>query len=683
MKVGLAQLRRYVDLPADEELHQLFDDVGLEVKRNHGASFTLELLANRGDHRCYVGLATELYGRLGTTLRVPSPPALAVGTAPHPVEVRTPRCLVYALTVLDRVGPDAPIDAAALDLLLASGLNSVLPAVDATNVSSTELGQPTHVFDADKVVGPVVIRESIAGERAWPLFTTEAIEVPAGSVVIADSEKILAIAGVIGCEDSKVTATTKRILLESATFDPVAVRIASRAVGIQTDASARFERGADPAAPLVGAARVVELLEGSGAWIRVGDTSVVGAWTDPRRTIALDLAAAGRFLGIELTLERARELLGRYGFTVGGDAAVAQVLVPPVRLWDIVTPADLHEEIARAIGYNALPTTLPPVEAGAAPSDAELRRDAIDEILLAHGFYEVVTDGFYGRPLMENLGVGEGHPLYAHVETLNALDRGYSLLKNNTLAQAVELIATNVRVKTPWLRAFEWTHTFHLAEGHDLATRRSPARERKVLWMVAAGTERPAHWSDKGGTADVWVLSGLVDAIGAEIGLPLTIAAADPASPLASLLHPHRQARVVLRGETVGVLGEVHPRVCASFKLRQAPIYLELDGATLLDAPADPPTYAEPPAMPPMRRQLTFVLPARTEAGAVAAILAVPQVEGVVVTDVFGLEDGARAVTFDLRYAAARERTADEVNDLTLGLVARVTAALPGVSLRA
>lgn len=684
MRVGLAQLRRYVDLPADEALHQLFDDVGLEVKRNHGTHFTLELLANRGDHRCYVGVAVELHGRLGGGLRVPTPPALAVGTAPHPVELRTHRCLAYTLTVLKRVGPDSPIAAEALDLLLASGLTSVLPAVDATNLSSTELGQPTHVFDADRVVGPVVIRESVLGDEAWPLFTPGKIGVPVGSIVIADSEKILAIAGVIGCEDSKVTESTKSILLESATFDPVAVRIASRALGIQTEASARFERGADPSAPLVGAARVVQLLEETGAWKRVGATCLLGEWTDPRRTISLDLGAAHRFLGVALPFARAAELLGRYGFELIGDDDIAQVLVPPVRLWDVVTPADIHEELARAIGYNALPARLPPVDAGASPSEAELRRDQIDEVVLSHGFYEVVTDGFYGRPLVDALGVREGHPLFAHVETLNAQDRAYSLLKNNALAQAMETVATNSRVKTAWIRAFEWTHTFHLTQDFALSTRTSPARERKVLWMVAAGAERPPHWSDKGGKADVWMLSGLVDAIGAEIGLPLRIAVADPDQPLWSLLHPHRQACVSLRGKTIGILGEVHPRVCTSMKLRQVPVYLELDGAALLAAPAETPAYTEAPAMPPMRRQLTFVLPRRVAAGAVAGVIqsASSIVEGVMVADLFALEDGASAVTFDLRYAASRERTAEEVNEITLRVAAQVALALPGVTLR-
>ena len=149
-----------------------------------------------------------------------------------------------------------------------AGSSTGLLPVDATILAGLELGQPTHAFDADKVVGPVTIRTSRAGEKAWPLFQPGPVEIPAGTLVIADDVKILAIAGVIGCEDSKTTADTKRLLLESATFDPPSVRIAARALGLATDASGRFERGGDPTAPLVGAGRVVHRHGPLWLWLR-------------------------------------------------------------------------------------------------------------------------------------------------------------------------------------------------------------------------------------------------------------------------------------------------------------------------------------------------------------------------------------------------------------------------------
>ena len=140
-------------------------------------------------------------------------------------------------------------------------------------------------------MGGIQIRLSTEGETAWPLFSEEKVTVPTGSIVIADDEKILAIAGVIGCEESKTTDSTSRIIVESAAFDPVSVRKASRAMGIHTDSSARFERGSDPSQVLVGAGRVVHLLEAHG-WARKGNTGMVGSWTDEARTISLNTRAA-------------------------------------------------------------------------------------------------------------------------------------------------------------------------------------------------------------------------------------------------------------------------------------------------------------------------------------------------------------------------------------------------------
>lgn len=686
MKIVIDHLRAWVDLPDDAALRGLFDDVGLEVKRAgpgpHGLTFTLELLANRGDHRCYAGVARELMARLGGELRLPPWETLTPGPAPVSVRCESERCLVYTLTLLEGGAGGRELDARARAVLEGAGLHPVHPVVDASNLALLELGQPTHAFDADRVEGAVVVRESRAGERAWPLFAAEPVELPAGTLVIADEAKILAVAGVIGCEESKTTAATRRVLLESATFDPVAVRKAARALGLVTDASMRFERGGDPSAPLVGAGRVVRLLESTGDWRRVGATAVLGGWTDPRRVIGLDLARARAMLGAPLA--DAAERLRRLGFGVEEAGDRLRVTVPPGRLWDVEGEADLHEELARVVGYNALATVLPPVTSGAVPSEAEDRRERVEEVLLGAGFLEMVTNGFYSRQLVEALGIDDGHPLAAHVETLNALDRGYSLLKNNALAQAVETVAANVRLKNPHVRAFEWTRTFHPTGAASLADRRSPCTERPVLWAVLTGPTRPAHWADKAPEVDLWYVAGLVDAIAAELRLPLELEAGDPADPVGTLLHPYRQARVTLRGVPVGRLGEVHPAIGARLKLRGVtPWYLELDAEPLLHAPTEPLRYAEPPAIPPMRRQLTLVLPEGVEAGTVVAAMrgAAPAgLEAVEVIDVFALDEGARAVTFDLVWTAGR--TADEVNADALALAGVAGVRVPGVRLR-
>lgn len=724
MNINTRVLRRFIGgLPADARaVRVLLDEVGVEVKRfellpDGEAALGLELLANRGDHYCYAGIARELSGRTGGALCHPVHATLEVGESPWPLRLETDLCQVYTATLLERVG-DGALGAADLEALESCGIHSLGAVIDATNLANLEIGQPTHAFDADRIEGAITLRTSRAGEKAWPLFQPEPVALPEGTLVVADDAKILAIAGVIGCEESKTTPETRRVLLESAAFDPVAVRKASRALQIHTDSSARFERGSDFALPLVGAGRVVQLLEGAG-WRRVGTTGVAGGFQDPKRTITLSCDRARAFLATpELGDEDLRSRLLRYGFQVE-DAlsaplhAVADlasrlssglgqivsevgrratsdsfvVTVPTWRLWDVEFEADLFEELAKSHGYDNTPIGLPPIDRGALPSAAEVVRDAAFELLISHGFHQVITDGFYGRPMRDKLGLTESHPLWAHVETTNALDRAYSLLKNNTFAQAVDAVATNLRVQNAQVRAFEWTRTFHPDPGAENGV----CVEVERLWLVANGVERPGAWAGKGRAIDAHFLVGLVEELAARLGLPLVVGAAADRHPLASLLHPGRQASIRLGDRVVGVLGEVHPTVLDGFKIkRERPVYLEIEATALLGSPGRV-RYVEPPEMPPVERNLAFSLPHGVTSAAVEAALrgaGVEALSSVSAVDRYDHElDGrpVRTVTYALSFAqSGASFTTEQLNAALERLVAAVHAGLgaSGVRLR-
>lgn len=679
MKIGLNVLREWIDLPDDPRaVRRLLDECGLEVKRFDDGVFTLELLANRGDHYCYEGVARELHGRLGTAsgVRAPAVPTLETGSSPWDLRCETPLCLVYTATLLE--GPGTALSERALQPLTAAGIHSVSAPVDATNLANLELGQPTHAFDADTIEGPVVIRTSRAGERAWPLFAPEPVAVPEGTLVIADDRKILAIAGVIGCEESKTTERTTRLLLESACFDPVAVRKASRALRIHTDSSARFERGADPERPLVGAGRVVDLLEREAGWRRVGATGVVGEWRDPGRVVSVDAEAVSEFLGVTLAAAEVAERLGRYGFRCRVEGERVHAAVPSWRLWDVELPADVYEELAKSIGYDNTPTHLPMVELGALPSPAERKKERVEDVLLGNGFYEVVTDGFYGRAALAMLGVAEGHPLARHVETTNALDRAYSLLKNNTLHQALLAVADNERRRTLDVKMYEWTRTFHpidavLPERPD--PRQPPCVERQVLWLAVSGRDRPKGWQDTSRPADVFYLKGLLGELGTELGLALEAVPLEADHLMAPFLHPGRRAAVRLNGEPAGVFGEVHPALARRYKLKHSrPCWLELEVSALLIEGARP-AFEEPSDVQPLTRALAFDLPDRVEAGDVATCMresGPDWLDRVKVVDLYA-HDGLRAVTFEVRYTNPEgARSAEEVNAVTEALVKAV-----------
>lgn len=719
MRIHRSVLARYTEVPRDPRaLRDLLDDVGLEVKRLDDLpgdiGLTLELLANRGDHHGYEGLAREISGRTGSPVHSPEITALNVGDAPIPILCETELCPTYTGTLLVRaeaglgeLHPDtlAPIRAADQE--------PVSAPVDASNLANLELGQPTHAFDADTIDGTLRIRLSAAGERCLPLFAEQAVELPEGTMVIADDRKILAVAGVIGCQESRTTEATRRILLESAHFDPVAVRKASRALGIHTDSSARFERGSDPGAPLRGAGRVVHLLTTQAGWQVSGATGVVGDWTDPKRIIPLSVPAAGAFLEAPLRLEEVTERLSRYGFIVSPpypDWASEQgwtvpaslenapqsklrnsvlVRVPPHRLWDVEDVADLYEELAKSIGYNETPSHLPPIALGTLPSLAEEQRQRATEVLLGHGFMEVILDGFHGRDLIERLDLPEGHPLLSAVETQNALDRAYSLLKNNGLVQALEGVAVNLNNRNDQIKAFEWTRTFH----PDPTAANGVCTERSILWAIASGRDRQAGWAESGRPADAWYVKGILENLAVALQVPLRFGPTSADEPLASVLHPGRQVGVYLGAQRVGVLGEVHPSAIAAFKIKRArPVYFELDAGIVMAEARQHPDWDMPPATQPIDRNLAFTLPDRVTAGEVARTLShsgPSWLEAVDMVDLYAHEDAGtpvRTVTYHLRFdTSAQSRSADEVNAVLDNLIAAVEGAWGqrGVKLRA
>lgn len=696
MRISFRHLQRYCSaLPADPAgVRALLEDVGIEVKRaertDDDVLWSLEFLANRGDHRCYAGIARELCTRLGAELRLPEAATPDVGDNDNlRVRVESELCGLYTATLIDLGAPGAGLPKELLVPLIAAGSASVNAATDATNVANLELGQPTHAFDADTIAGDIVVRLSRPGEQAWPLFQPGPSALPEGTLVVADARKVLAIAGVIGCEESKVTERTARLALESAFFDPVAVRLASRALRVQTDASARFERGSDPSLVLHAAGRVVHLLETHAGARRRGRSVRAGAWADPERTIELDPARLERYFLQAFDPAWVRERLGRLGFTPRADPGADRltVRVPPHRLWDIHDPEDLYEELARAAGYNELPTHLPAVANGVLPSEAEQGQERVEEVLLGLGFQEVVTNAFYDRRVPERLALPPGHALWEHVETVNAIDAAYSLLKNNCLAQALGTVADNLGFGTEPIKAFEWTRTFH----PDPTAPNGLCRERRVLWLVVCGQVADPSWAQPSRAADVWYLKGVVEELAAELHLPLQIDDAVQAQPLAACLHPYRRAAVSLAGAPVGLFGEVGAPALRGFRIKRRRVYyLELEADGLRPA-ARPAGFVPPPVRPPSMRMLAFTLPPRVSAGEVVACLraAGPAwLADASVVDSYEHEDGGqpvRTLTFALAYRNERsEHTVEELNAVTEDLVRAVEQRLGprGVRLR-
>ncbi|HEX6098108.1 MAG TPA: phenylalanine--tRNA ligase subunit beta [Thermoanaerobaculia bacterium] len=675
MKFLLEHLNTHTDLPKHSaEARELLDEVGIEVKSldttTLGTVVNCELLANRGDHYCYHGVAREVRGRTGGALRFPPLHKLNVLPADDTrVRIESPLCLVYTVTELFRGDDKGVLPTEVLAPLIAADVHSISAPVDASNLANLDIGQPTHAFDADTIDGPITIRTSRKGEKAWMLFTPEAVEIPEGTLVIADDSKILGIAGVIGCVESGITEKTTRILLESACFDPVAVRISSRQLNQATDAAARFMRGGDPTSPLVGAARVAYLLE-KHAGYRVGNAYTAGDWKDPIRKIEVDVKKTARFISVpDMPALEMAERLTRYGFTVEPESDKLTVTVPPHRLWDVHFEADLAEEVLKSVGYNNTPITLPAVEMGALPSHAENVAERVNEVLVAEGFYEIFTDSFYGRQQRERLGLAEGDPLWAHVEMQNSIERNYSLMRNNTIAQALDALATNVNNRLANVKMFEWARVY-----------RPDMSEQATLWALANGRDRGPFWGDKGRPADAIYLKGILEQLRLALRVDLRVGDVgrgfSPSHPLEGFFHPGRRAGIRLGDRLVGILGELHPTLVARFDIkRQRPVYFEIEVDALV-APPLPRVYTEPPARQPIVRNVAYAIPRGITAAEVRDTLASaapPFLREIRMVDLFELPD-ARAVTFEIEYLSEEALTGETINAATEAMMGAVAA---------
>ncbi|GAB2590824.1 phenylalanine--tRNA ligase subunit beta [Spirosoma areae] len=663
MKISINCLRNYINLPENVfEVQEIMEDIGLEVKKvensEKGTLFTLELLANRGDHHCYVGLAREIHGRTGWEMCIPPMHVDRELNNLNKVDVQTDKCFNYVLTELRKKEVDKlDLNEEKKLMLEVAGINLISPIVDSTNFITIEIGQPLHAFDADKVKGKIQVREADNGEKARLVFSEDFRDVPNGTIVIADEEKILAIAGVIGCEESKPTEATTRIYIESATFDPDKVRKSARYFGIQSYSSVRFEKGADPALAIGGAKRAVDLLSSIG-WEMNGPISIEKEWDFPIVSIELQLSEANEFFGTQFSWDHILSVLERYGFGVLKNHSLSEdnylVSVPSHRMWDVIDVKALYEEIAKGIGYNSLPSSLPFAVESVQPKANLKRKEKVEVLLIGEGFYEVFTDGFYSEAHRTKMGIKEGHPLWDHVGIANAGNRSYALLKNNSLAQAMELVLKNIHIKNHNSKAFEWTRIFKPNKSADNGL----CDEQLILSIIAYGKNKTPGWDSIGTDVDVYYMKGLVEEMSNLLSIQLDINQIENDNNIAAVgtcLHPSRRASILFEGKPVGVIGEVHPRVISSWGIKSGrPCFIELSQEIVNLSPSER-IYIPPSNLQTVSRDISLLLPKRLQTSQIVIFFKEKSswISSVDIRSVFNsaVTGSKNAVTFSLTFS--------------------------------
>ncbi len=517
------------------------------------ASIELKLTPNRPDCLGMVGLAHDVAALFGSTVNVPGEAiAKVMATAHRGIRLEAghdaPR---YLGRVVEGIDASAPTPLWLAERLRRAGLRPISAVVDITNYVMLELGQPLHAFDNDSLQGDIVVRYASAGEKL-KLIDGSQVELDPGFVLVADDHKALAVAGVMGGFDSRVTDATVNIFLESAHFAPAAIMGRARKLGMHTDASHRFERGVDPELPRRALERATTLLL-SIAGGRPGPVLLAENPSDLPQPAAVRLRRARltRLLGVAVADAEVARIFIALGMRVEPRPEGWLITAPSSR-FDIEREEDLVEEVARIFGYDRIPTHTPTGALSLAiEPEARISEHAMREQLAARGYHEAVNLSFLPADLLARWGFGEGR-----VPLANPLSADLAVMRPSLLPGLIEALRHNCDRQQDRVRLFELARVF---------TAGDPPLETPSLAIVAGGPAKAEQWGESSRPLDFHDLKGELDALIAWGGEPQRWSVHPTSLP--DWLHPGRGARVTHDGNTVGYLGALHPRLAAELDL--------------------------------------------------------------------------------------------------------------------
>jgi phenylalanyl-tRNA synthetase beta chain len=608
MKLSPQWIRDFVDLPVDNR--RLADDLtsaGIAVEGINGTGpdtvFEMEIGTNRPDAMNHYGVAREAAAIYDLPLKALEPKLPTAKTeASYPIQVEEPQlCPRFSARVIRETAIKPSPDKIAHRLQLLDQ-RPISNAVDATNYVLWEVGKPTHVFDLDLLEGGrLIIRKANKGEK---LKTLDGVErtLTSEDLVVADAKKPVGLAGVMGGFDTMITEKTQNVLIESAWWDPATVRKTSRRHGIHTDASRRFERGADFESTVLSCDLVAALILESGGGELVGDVIDVVSRKIDQAPVALRLAEVRRTLGANLEPGEIFRILKKLGFSLvpeGQADAEFRVHIPSWRL-DVEREIDVIEEIARLHGYDKFENTLPAysgavVELPNAAMDAALRGRA-----LGLGYNEAISLTFISHADAEDFSFA------SVLELENPLSEEASVMRTSMVPGMLDMLAWNLNRDSEHVRLFEMGHVYEVRHGDRI----EPARVCLGATMTSLKTSMPA-----GGLLDV---SKGEHAVAAEtfrcfkgdvenLLAPFACSKLSFDRDTAEYFHPGRSARALLDGELVAQFGQIADGVKAARKLRQDVFLAEIDLEQLHTRGLRPVRFQPLPKYPAVERDFSFV----------------------------------------------------------------------------
>jgi phenylalanyl-tRNA synthetase beta chain len=634
----------------------LTDDVpvGSDFKAAFGLDevvLDLEIEANRPDLLSVLGVAREVSAATGVPLSMPDT-SVTEGTD-RAEDVATVevldrgKCPRYLARVIRGVQVGAsPLRVQAR--LTASGMRPVFNVVDATNYSMLELGQPMHPFDLDRLEGRgVIVRRARGGEGLVTLDDVER-ELTEDDLVIADRNRAVGIAGVMGSAEGEVSPATRNVLLESAYFEPRGILRTSRRLGLLTEAATRFSRGADPEAVDPAAARAAALIAVWSSGEVLAGAIDVGVAPEPRR-LSVRPERASLVLGYDVSASDIADALARLGIQAEKADGEVRVEVPSFRS-DLEREIDLIEEIVRVQGYDSVGSTGPGVSrpGGFAPS-YQLRR-RIRQMLVRAGLRESLSLSFASPADLELMGHDQA------VRLANPPSADEPFLRTSLVPNLLKALARNISRGVRGATLFEVGRVFRLG-----ASEGPPVDEREFVAAALTGPAGEDVHSERR-QLDFFDAKGTLEALMTGLGIEGWLVGGPAGRPL----HPARSAEILIAGLPAGVVGEIHPGIANRLDLPERVGVLELDVEILAPAASRQRPFTDIPRFPPIRRDLAFVVHEETPAGTVAEALQEAGgelVDAVVLFDVFAgdpIPAGKKNLAFSIDFRAPDRTLTDE-----------------------
>ncbi len=637
----------------------------------------LDITPNRPDCLSVIGIAREIAALTGQKVRLPKDDYAESTTtidSQVAVEIADPDlCPRYSASLVKgiKIGTSPPW---MQQRLIAAGMRPISNIVDITNYVMLEYGEPLHAFDYNQIRGKkIIVRRAKKGEVMVTLDGNKRALLP-DMLVIADTERAVALAGVMGGYDSEVTEDTTNIFLEAASFNPASIYETGHSLGLPSEARLRFERGISAGVTIPALRRATQLL------VKIGGGQAAKGFIDnypgkeKAASVRLRASESKRLLGVDFTIKQMKDTLLALGFEVKAGASNAELLAT-VPYWrsDISLEEDLIEEVARVIGYDEIPVTMLsqplPLQD---PSPMLKLKPQLSQILADYGFQEVITFSMMGGEALAKLST---HAQSSELVRLaNPMTAEQEYMRPTLRANLLSALKTNLRHEENGVRLFELGRVY-LRRKDDLPN------ELEILCGVMAGPRFEPSWRSGNEALDFYDAKGIIEGLFGQLGVEFSFEAGSDES-----LHPFKQAAIIVGGKRLGVVGELHPKVADAFEIADEVYLFELDLTTLLPFTLEHRMFQPISRFPAVVRDMALVVDSGVTNAQVQKIMrGFPLVTEVSLFDLYSGEQlpaGKKSLAYRISYQSPEHTlTDDEVNKVQQQILDKLAKEL-GATLR-